>query len=129
MAQSVGAPVAGKSVALTALPGIVLDDQQAKVVGGWSTSTTVAPYLGSGYLTDNNADKGQRTVTFTPVIPQSGRYEVRFAYTAQANRATNVPITILHADGENTVIVNEREAPPLTGHFVSLGTFRFEKDG
>jgi len=49
----------------------------------------------------------------TPVLPQSGRYEVRFAYTAQANRATNVPVTILHADGENTVVVNQREAPPL----------------
>ena len=122
-------PAKGKGVAIGTLPGIVLDDQQAKIVGGWGTSTTVGPYLGSGYLTDNNEDKGKRTVTFTPVFPQSGRYEVRFAYTAQANRATNVPITILHADGEDTVVVNEREAPPLGGHFVSLGQFRFEKDG
>ncbi len=119
----------GKNIELPSLPGIVLDEGQAKVVGGWSTSATIPPFVGSGYLTDNNADKGQRTVTFTPVIPQSGRYEVRFAYTAHANRASNVPVTILHADGENTVVVNEREAPPLGGHFVSLGTFRFEKDG
>ncbi len=119
----------GKSIVPASLPGIVLDDGQAKVVGGWSTSATLSPFVGSGYLTDNNADKGQRTVTFTPAIPQSGRYEVRFAYTAHANRASNVPVTILHADGENTVVVNEREAPPLAGHFVSLGSFRFEKDG
>ncbi len=126
---AVGAPAAGKSLAFTSLPGLVLDDQQAKIVGAWSASTTVGPFLGSGYLTDNNTAKGESTVTFTPAIPQSGRYEVRFAYTAQANRATNVPITILHADGESTVVVNEREAPPLTGHFASVGTFRFEKDG
>lgn len=107
----------------------MLDDQQAKIVGGWSNSKTVKPYLGTGYLTDNNEDKGRRTVTFTPVIPQTGHYEVRFAYTPQPNRATNVPVTILHADGESTVVVNQRAAPPLAGHFVSLGQFRFEKDG
>ncbi|MEY2878116.1 MAG: hypothetical protein RLZZ15_496 [Verrucomicrobiota bacterium] len=127
--KSAVATAAGQAVALASLPGLVLDDQQAKIVGGWSVSTTVKPFLGAGYLTDNNEEKGRRTVTFTPAIPQSGRYEVRFAYTAQANRATNVPVTILHADGENTVIVNERETPPLDGHFISLGTFRFEKDG
>ncbi len=127
--KSIGAPAAGQAVALGSLPGVVLDDQQAKIVGGWSNSTTVKPYLGTGYLTDNNEEKGRRTVTFTPSIPQTGRYEVRFAYTPQPNRATNVPITILHADGETTVVVNEREAPPITGHFVSLGQFRFEKEG
>ncbi len=121
--------VAGPAVALDTLPGLVLDDQQARIVGGWSVSTTVKPFLGAGYLTDNNEDKGRRTVTFTPAIPQGGRYEVRLAYTPQPNRASNVPITILHADGESTVIVNERQAPPLDGHFVSLGQFRFEKDG
>ncbi len=127
--KSAGAPPAGQAVALAALPGVVLDDQQAKIVGGWSNSKTVKPYLGTGYLTDNNEDKGRRTVTFTPVIPQTGHYEVRFAYTPQPNRATNVPVTILHADGESTVVVNQRAAPPLAGHFVSLGQFRFEKDG
>ncbi len=120
---------AGKVIALNTLPGIVHDDQQAKIVGGWSSSTTVKPYLGTGYLTDNNDQKGQRTVTFTPAIPQTGLYDVRFAYTPQPNRASNVPITILHADGETTVTVNERQAPPLDGHFISLGQFRFEKDG
>jgi hypothetical protein len=119
----------GGAVPLTTLPGIVLDDQQARIVGGWSSSTTVKPYLGTGYLTDNNDEKGKRTVTFTPAIPQTGLYEVRFGYTPLANRASNVPITILHADGETTVTVNEREAPPLGGHFTSLGQFRFEKDG
>jgi hypothetical protein len=129
MRAAAGAPAAGKALALAALPGVVLDDQQARIVGGWSRSTTVKPFLGDGYLTDNNEEKGRRTVTFTPAVAQTGRYEVRFAYTAQPNRATNVPVTILHADGENTVVVNERETPPLAGHFVSLGTFRFEKEG
>jgi hypothetical protein len=127
--KATGPAGTGNAVALASLPGVVLDDQQAKIVGGRSVSTTVKPYLGAGYLTDNNEQKGQRAVTFTPAIPQGGRYEVRFAFTAQPNRATNVPITILHADGESTVVENERVAPPLDGHLVSLGQFRFEKDG
>lgn len=120
---------ADKVVALATLPGLVSDDHQGRIVGDWGKSTTVKPFLGPGYLTDHNDGKGQKTVTFTPAIPQGGRYEVRFAYTAHANRASNVPVTILHADGELVVTVNQRERPPLDGHFVSLGTFRFEKDG
>ncbi|MEN9635695.1 MAG: hypothetical protein RL077_4099 [Verrucomicrobiota bacterium] len=112
-----------------ALAGLVIDDAQAKVVGGWRNSQTVAGFIGAGYLTDDNENKGQKTVTFTPTIVQSGRYEVRLAYTAQANRASNVPVTILHADGEHSLVVNERQAPPVAGHFASLGTFRFEKEG
>ena len=127
--KAIALPAPAKPVSLASFPGIVLDDQQAKFVGGWSSSTSVKPFLGVGYLTDNNEDKGRRTVTFTPAITQTGYYDVRFAYTPLANRATNVPIIILHADGETTVTVNEREVPPLAGHFISLGRFRFEQDG
>src|SRR5262249_44707802 len=37
------------------LPGIVLDDTQAKQVGEWIKSKSVASYIGDGYLHDNNA--------------------------------------------------------------------------
>jgi len=117
-----------KRVAATELAGLVIDDSKALVVGNWKGSTTTAGFVGEGYLTDNNEGKGTKTVTFTPAIAQSGRYEVRLAYTAFGNRATNVPVTILHADGENVVVVNQREAP-VSGSFHSLGKFRFEKEG
>lgn len=123
------APPPGKGIAPESLPGIVIDDTQARVVGTWKSSTVTAGYVGKGYLSDLNEDKGQKTVTFTPTIPQAGRYEVRFAYTALGNRATNVPVTVLHADGENTITVNERQPPTLAGRFISLGQYRFEKDG
>ncbi len=58
-------------------------------------------------------------------MPKAGRYEVRLSYSPSSNRATNVPVTIVHADGETTVKVNERQRPTLEGGFVSLGTFRF----
>jgi len=123
------APAAGKAIAPESLPGIVVDDTQARVVGAWKSSQFSAGYVGKGYLSDVNEEKGQKTITFTPPIPRSGRYEVRFAYTAESNRASNVPVTILHADGENGVVVNERVPPPLEGRFMSLGVYRFEQDG
>lgn len=109
------------------LPGIVIDDDQAKKVGAWTHSKFSNHYVGEGYLHDGDAGKGEKTLTFNPEFLQSGRYEVRLAYTAGGNRAPKVPVTILHADGEQTFFVNEQETPPIDGHFLSLGTFRFEK--
>ena len=54
-----------------------VDDSAAQKVGMWKQSTSYAPYIGTGYLSDNNEGKGEKTVTFTPKIPKTGRYEVR----------------------------------------------------
>ena len=119
----------GEAIAPGDLPGIVLDDADAKVVGEWKHSKFTKTYIGEGYLSDNNDGKGEKTITFTPMLPKMGRYEVRLAYTHLANRAKNVRVTVFHADGEDNVFVDETEAPPIDGRFVSLGKFRFEKDG
>lgn len=111
------------------IQGVVVDDSMAKRVGDWKASTVYPTYIGQGYTHDMNSNKGASTLTFVPVIPKSGRYEVRFSYTALNNRANNVPITIFHADGEETVHVDETETPPIDSRFVSLGEYRFEKDG
>jgi hypothetical protein len=124
------APAApAKSIAARDLPGIVVDDVQAQVVGQWQTSQFNAGYVGDGYVHDQNQGKGEKAITYIPTIPASGVYEVRLSYTAGSNRASNVPVTLLHADGELTLTVNQRAAPPIDGRFVSLGKYRFEKDG
>ena len=126
---------AGKPIDPQSLPGIVIDQadepgsRKVTVVGEWTHSTSVMSYVGSGYLHDGNTGKGEKTITFVPVIPKAGRYEVRLAYTHGTNRATNVPVTLLHADGEEDKVVDESKVPPIDGRFVSLGTYRFEKDG
>jgi hypothetical protein len=80
----------GQAIAPAELPGIVLDDADAKVVGEWKQSKHVRSFIGDGYLTDDNTGKGEKTITFTPMLPKMGRYEVRLAYTHLANRANNV---------------------------------------
>ena len=101
------------------LPGLVLDDAAAKLTGNWATSSALGGFIGSGYLHDSNEDKGQKTARFDLDLPVSGRYDVRVAYVANANRATNVPITVESADGATTVRVNQklehaRARPPLS---------------
>jgi hypothetical protein len=112
--------VAGKLV------GIVVDDREAKLVGKWKASTFARPYVGVGYIHDERTGKGEKSATFTPKLPRAGDYEVFVSYTAAKGRATNVPVTIKHARGAKTVLVNQEERPPLDGLFRSVGTYPFE---
>ena len=108
------------------LPGIVVDDTSATLVGKWQYSTHTPPYVGLGYLHDQKDEKGKKSVTFTPYLPADGLYEVRIAHCYNVRRATNTPVTIHHADGDTTVRINEQEVPPHNRLFRSLGTFRFK---
>ena len=124
------AKINGSAVVAPAdLPGAIADSAKARLVGEWKHSQFSKHYIGDGYWHDLNEGKGGKTLSFVPEITRPGRYEVRFAYVHAPNRATNVPVTVFHVDGDTTVLVNEREAPVLDGRFVSLGTFRFEANG
>ena len=111
------------------LPGIVVDDKQAKKVGFWAESKSVRTYVDDGYLHDANDGKGNKTVTFVPMLPKDGRYEVRISYTAYSNRSKSVPVTVFSGDGEKTISVNMQKTPPIDGRFLSLGEYRFEVAG
>ena len=131
-AAAAGAALAakkGQPIPIAELPGIVIDDTDAKTIGEWKESQHTPHYIGTGYRHDLNADRGSKTLTFTPKLPATARYEVRLAYPAFPNRSSKVRVHVFHADGEETVTVNQTIEPPIDGRFVSLGTFRFEKDG
>ena len=115
-------------VAVETLPGIVQDDVTAKIEGSWTESTSQHPYVGTRYLHDGDAGKGEKYVTFTIPISDQGTYEVRLAYTADRNRSKTVPVRIRHQMGESTVIVDQTVPPPIDGLFKSLGTFSFNKE-
>ncbi|MBS0208036.1 MAG: xanthan lyase [Planctomycetes bacterium] len=108
-----------------ALPGIVVDETAATLVGTWQYSTHTPPHVGLGYLHDQKDGKGQKSVTFTPDLPRDGRYEVRLAHCYNVRRATNTPVTIHHADGETVVRINQQEVPEHGRLFRTLGVFRF----
>jgi hypothetical protein len=108
------------------LAGIVVDDAQAELTGEWSSGRTIAPFVENGYLHDADDGKGTKTARFAPDLPRAGRYEVRMIYSANANRATNVPVTIVSAEGTKAATVNQRIAPRIDRTYHSLGTYRFE---
>jgi len=60
-----------------------------------------------------------------PTLPKAGRYEVFVAYPWNANRASNVPVTITHADGVTKVVLNQKKKPAVQELLESVGTFRF----
>ncbi len=109
------------------LAGIVVDDDAAERHGFEAVSSVVPPFVGRGYRHDGGTDRGRQWARYRPDLPAAGRYNVLMSYSPNANRATNVPVTIVHADGKATVVVNQRKRPTVAGAFVSLGTFRFEK--
>lgn len=108
------------------LPGIVVDETAAVLVGEWQYSTHTPPYVGLGYLHDMKSGKGAKSVTFTPELPRAGWYEVRLAHCYNVRRSTKAAVTIHHADGETPVRINQQEEPTHGRLFRSLGRFRFE---
>ncbi len=117
-----------KGIAADGIKGIVVDDEQTQRSGTWGVSTAIGPFVERGYRHDGNDSKGDRTISFTtPVSP--GRYELRLAYTANPNRASNVPVTIEHAGGVATKTINQRNPPAIDGLYVSLGTYTFTNSG
>jgi hypothetical protein len=110
----------------TRLPGIVLDDTRAEYTGQWADSRSAGPLVGHGYRHDMNRDKPGKQARFNVSLPDAGRYEVRLAYTPNANRATNVQVTVQDADGAHTSFVNERKTPTLDRLFESLGVYSFD---
>lgn len=113
--------------AIKTLPGIVLDETDAVLNGKWQYSTHTPPYVGIGYLHDQNSDKGKKSVTWTPNIPKAGKYEVRLSHCYNVRRATNTPVTIVHASGKTTIRINQQEVPKHGKLFRSLGVFKFKK--
>ncbi len=108
------------------LPGLVIDDQQAVLQGFASVGTVIGPFVASGYRHDGNAEKGQQSARFPLRIDKDGKYEVRIAYSAHDNRATNVPVTVRHADGETTVKLNQKQPPPIDQLFQAAGQYAFK---
>lgn len=108
------------------LPGIVLDDEQASKTGDWSPSSVIGPFVGVGYIHDSAEERGKRSVTFKLPVKEAGAYEVRIAYTANGNRATNVPVTIEHSEGTATATLDQKQKPKIDGLWHSLGRYSFD---
>jgi len=111
------------------LPVMTLDDADAKLVGNWNGSTSVKKFLGERYLYGSSGPDGEKSARFQPDLTKPQKMEVLISYAPFRNRATRVPVTISHALGKETVLVNQRKKPPIDNQFISLGTYPFSGAG
>lgn len=114
------------SVDLKTLSGIVADDTVTERVGFDSISQSTGPFVGDGYRHDSNAGKGLQTATYTFNIQTPGRYDLQFAWSAHPNRATNVPVTVIHRQKQHPLVLNQRKSPRQPP-FGSAGSFQLKK--
>jgi hypothetical protein len=91
--------------------GIIVDNNDTAnvtVTGTWTSSTSIAGFWGSNYLTDNNDLKGSKSFRFTPNLPAAGDYDVYLRWTSNPNRPVNVPVDLASSAGTETFTVNQQ---------------------
>ena len=104
--------------------GIVVDTTNTTGVviqGAWTSSTFDSGFFGTNYLHDGNTGKGQKSVSFLPVLPAAGIFEVFLRWTSSGNRATNVPVTIVTVTNSAVLRVVNQQANGA--RWYSLGHF------
>jgi hypothetical protein len=108
------------------LEGIIVDNLDTIKKGKWLSSTHTPGYVGSGYYHDDNSGKGNKSITYKAKIKKGGEYDVQVSYTDNSNRSKKTPVTVMHADGEQKIYIDQTKPPSILGIFTSVGVFRFE---
>ncbi len=107
------------------LPGLVIDNDEAELIGRWQTNNVTNPRVGRTYAHDGNDAKGECVAKYHFRIPKPGHYEVRISWPPNANRATNVPITIRPDRQPKTATVKVNQKIGGKDGFHSLGDYLF----
>lgn len=112
-------------VETTKLPGIVVDDLEARRWGNWSYGSAVGDLIvGYSYSHDGNSGKGESRIVFEAEMPSAGEYEIVLYAPVAGNRSTKVPVMISRNENElHTSHVNQK----TNNGKHSLGTFKFAK--
>lgn len=127
------APPTNGSIPAKSLPGIVLDDSQAKLTGNWSRSTNFKPHIESGYVFSGESGAtskgdGKATATFRFKAPKSGRYQLLIAYSAHETRAKNVPVSVSSGSQRKNFLVDQTVSLPEGKHFRPIETVELVAD-
>jgi len=113
-----------KTVQLQSLPGIVVDDDAAKLTGKWTVGAGISPYVGQGYRYAGAKEPAEARYELS--VPAAGKYEIRLAWVGHENRATKASFT-LERPGQRPLKLrlNQREDSSDPNAFHSLGQFDF----
>ncbi len=108
------------------LDGIVLDDEVAVKTGEWQPGALGGTArVGDGYLHDGDAEKGQLSLTWKPVITEAGDYEIILHFPSNANRAKQVRVRTVLGGTEKVTVINQQDKSDRA----SLGRFTLPPGG
>ena len=115
------------------LPGVVLDDANAKLTGDWTRSTNFTPHIGRGYVYSGERGStsrgdGKATAAFRFQAPKSGRYQLLMAYSAHETRAKNVPVSVSSGSQRKDFVVDQTVSLPEGKHFRPIDTVELVAD-
>ncbi|OAI53902.1 xanthan lyase [Planctomyces sp. SCGC AG-212-M04] len=118
---AVSTPMGPPGIDPKTLPGIVIDDSEAKAEGPWTFSTNFKGYVGHGYVHDDKRGDGKSSLTFRVTPPRSGKYEIRIAYNPHPTRATNVPVVVQSGGKTTEFALDETQQRPGGDPFRTVG--------
>jgi hypothetical protein len=108
------------------MQGVVIDNPDAKISGIWSESSSLGGYVGTEYLHDGDANKGNLAIRFDAQLPTEGAlHEIRIYYSSNPNRSKKVPVTLI-SDGQPREFFLDQTKATKGGYFV-LGVFPCSK--
>ncbi|MBK8093310.1 MAG: FAD-dependent oxidoreductase [Verrucomicrobiaceae bacterium] len=117
-------PKSARGTDVKKVPGIVLDDADAKITGSWKESGAAKTFLGDGYRHDNNTRDGQCSLRFEPKLEKPGKYRLQLAAPPNTNRASNAPIEVQHLGGVEKLLIDLKTGQEADGaHWIDLGTY------
>ena len=111
-----------KGIDQNKLPGVVIDDQDAKRSGKWTRGDGLKGFVMYGYRYSGEADAVAQFVT---KADQAGQMEIRYAYGSHENRGKHMPVTVsVGGKVERQLKVDLTKPAPLENGMISLGTYR-----
>jgi hypothetical protein len=121
----------GIDLAANRLTGSVIrhqDKKHVKTRGKWTPRTVNGMWglFRFDYLVGTAAAPAE--VTFTLPIPEDGTYQISLLYPSGKDRASNVPLTIVHADGKAEMKWDMKKGS-RHGFATGVGKFRFKAGG
>ncbi len=124
-----GTATNGIGLASNRLTGSVIhhsDKMHVATRGKWTPKTVNGMWglFQFNYLVGNAAKPSEATYTL-PIL-EDGKYEISLLYPSGKDRATNVPVTIQHADGK-TELKWDMQKGSKHGFSTKIGTYRFTK--
>ncbi|MBT8141096.1 MAG: RHS domain-containing protein [Gammaproteobacteria bacterium] len=114
------------TIAEVAAAEVILDEEQAVLSGNWMAVNKSRAYQGDAQSVTKLNRKGRNASSATWSSDLSGTYAVYAHWYKRRRHATNAPYTITHANGSDTVTVDQTVNG---GSWQLLGTYDFAGSG